>query len=199
VQGQSRQRALRLQVGTVFGVAFLVGAVFVFATAFFLGAALQVGSVSLGWRQSIAAVGLVMLAAVDVVAMRQRRYSLIGLRRQTSKRLMYRYPPVTVAAAWGFDAGLAVTTFRVAALTWGALGLAFLGLSSWYIGLGYGLGFALPLTILLWTHRVGRAAVSSTPIDPGLESLLSRRPIVQLASATLLTAAGAVIALQQLL
>jgi hypothetical protein len=190
---------LRLEVGFAFAVAFLLGAVLVFAAAFFLGVVLRMGDVSLGWRKAIAAAGLVALAAVDIAAIRKGRYSPIGLRRQTSKRLMYRYPPVAVAAAWGFDAGLAVTTFRVAAITWGALGFAFLGLSSWYTGLGYGLGFALPLTILLWTHRVGRASVATPPIDPGLDSLLGRRPRVQLASAALLVAGSAALVLQRLL
>jgi hypothetical protein len=193
VQGSSRKRALRLKVGTAFGATFLLGAVSVFAVAFFLGASLQVGNVSIAWRQGVAALGLVGLACLDIVAVSRGRYCPIGLRRQTPKRLMYRYSPVTVAAAWGFDAGLAVTTFRVAAISWGALGLAFLGLSKWYVGIGYGLGFALPLTVLIWTHRVGRASVSNTPADPGLESLLSRRPIVQLGSAVLLGAAGAVL------
>jgi hypothetical protein len=50
-----------------------------------------------------------------------------------------------------------------------------------------------------WTHRVGRASVATLPTDSGLESLLGRRPLVQLASAVLLMAGSAVLVLQRLL
>jgi len=109
-----------------FAAAFLAAAAVVFALAFFLGAALQVSNLPVEWRRGIAAGGLVML----------------------------RRSAVVTTAIWGFDTGLAFTTFRVAAITWGAFILAFLGLSGWQIGVGYGVGFVLPLTVILWTNRV---------------------------------------------
>jgi hypothetical protein len=196
VQGSSRSLALRLKVAIAFGVAFLAGAVAIFAIAFFLGFALRLSYLPVAWRHGIAATGLVALASIDVLAIRKGAYCLIGLRRQTPKSLMHRHSAVSVAATWGFDTGLAVTTIRVAAITWGALVLAFLGISGWRIGIGYGLGFVVPHTILLWTHPVGRKSTSKTPADPGLEALLSKRPVMQLGSAALLSAAGVVLILE---
>lgn len=103
-----------------------------------------------------------------------------------------------VASVWGFDTGLAVTTFRVAAATWGAIMLTVLGLSGWQTGIAYGIAFAIPITILMWTHKAGRMAVTLEPGDPGLGELLAMRPAWQAKSAVLL-AAGAVVLAGELL
>ncbi len=198
VQGPSRSRRLRLSVAASFAGAFVAAALGVFALAWTAGAALGAADLPLAWRRGLAAAALGAFAALDAAALHRSRYCPLGWRRQTPRRLMYRHGAVTVAAAWGFDAGLVVTTFRVAALTWGALAFAVLGLAPWWAGLGYGLAFAVPLTVLLFTHRAGRVAAAAEPADPGLESLLGRRGQVQMASLVLLGAAGVVLLLELL-
>ena len=64
------------------------------------------------------------------------------------------------------------------------------GLTPVWTGLGYGLGFAVPLLILLWRHPVGAAARADAPVDPGLESLLGKRVYVQACSAVTLALGG---------
>lgn len=174
---------------------FLAGSLLIFGAIHTIGLAVGVAELPVAWRLGIAAVGLLALAAMDLVAIRRSSYCPVSLRRQTSRVLMRRHRPEVVAAAWGFDTGLAVTTIRVAAATWGALLLTLVGLSVWWVGVGYGLGYAVPFLILLFVHRVGRSARSRTPSDPGLESMLSRRPTVQGLSALVqATAGGAVLA-----
>lgn len=175
------------------GVAFIAGATAVFALAYLLGSVLGVAGLPVHWRVGLGAAGLLMLAAVDVRASRKSTYCPLGWFRQTPKSLMYRRSVTIVAAVWGFDTGLAVTTVRVAAMTWGAILLVGLGLSAWFTGIGYGLGFALPFLALLWTHRVGRLARTPGPVDPGLKSMLAKRKAIQTFSAALLTAGGAIL------
>ena len=174
-------------------MAFVTGATAVFALASLLGSALGLAAVPIHWRVGLGAAGLLTLAAVDVRASRRSTYCPLGWLRQTPKSLMYRRSVTTVAAVWGFDTGLAVTTVRVAAMTWGAILLVGLGLSAWFTGVGYGLGFALPFLVLLWTHRVERLARAPGPVDPGLRSMLAKRKAMQALSASLLTAGGAVL------
>ena len=94
-----------------------------------------------------------------------------------------------VASVWGFDTGLLVTTFRVAAVSWAALFLAGLGLVPTWTGVSYGLGFTLPFLLLISRPRLGRPA----PADPGLESILRKRPAIQALSALLLVASAAIL------
>lgn len=176
------------------GVAFVSGATTLFALAHLLGRVLGVADLPVDWRASLGAAGLLALAAIDVAATRRSTYCPLGWRRQTPRSLMRRRSVTFVAAAWGFDTGLAVTTVRVAAITWGAILLVGLGLSAWFTGVGYGLGFAIPFLVLLWTHRAGRLAKTSSPVDPGLESMLARRKAVQASSAALLATGGAILA-----
>jgi hypothetical protein len=195
VQGASRSLRLRLGVTIAFAVAFLAGAVIIYSVVSALGGALQVATLSLSTRRLAVAILMVPLVSADVIAFRRKTYCPITWRRQTPRSLMRRYTPTVVAAAWGFDTGLAVTTFRVAALTWGALLFAFLGLAPWWIGIGYGFGFVVPVMALMWSPRIGRASISPEPMDPGLEALLRRRPLVQKFSMALLTAVGVTMAL----
>ena len=97
-----------------------------------------------------------------------------------------------VASIWGFDTGLAITTIRVAAATWGAILLTLLCLSGWQTGIAYGLAFTIPITILMWTHRAGRC--SQEPGDGGLRELLDKRPVWQTISAAILIAGGIMLA-----
>lgn len=193
MQGPSFSRAVRIRTSLVLGAAFVSGATAVFALVYVLGRLTGVAELPLDWRVGLGAAGLLTLAAIDVRATRKSTYCQLGWRRQTPQSLMHRRSPTFVAAAWGLDTGLAITTVRVAAITWGAILLAGLGLSAWFAGLGYGLGFALPFVVLLWTHRVGRLARSPSPVDPGLESMLAKRRPMQAVSAALLTAGGAIL------
>jgi hypothetical protein len=193
VQGPTYRRSLRIRASLAIGIAFVVSATAVFALVYVLGRLVGVGDVPVDRRTLLAAAGLLALAALDVRAITRSTYCPLSWRRQTPKSLVHRRSATLVASAWGFDTGLAVTTVRVAAITWGAVLLAGLGLSAWFAGLGYGLGFALPFVVLLWTHRVGRAAGSASPVDPGLESMLAKRRPLQALSATLLTLAGALL------
>jgi hypothetical protein len=95
-----------------------------------------------------------------------------------------------VAPIWGFDMGLAITTFRVTGATWGAILLTILGLSGWQTGIAYGLAFVIPNTILLWTSRLGRIAEAQKPGDAGLSELIKKRFVWQTGSAATLIAAG---------
>ena len=177
----------------VVGVAFVLGAIVLFALVYGLGRLVGVNDVPDDWRIGVGAAGLLALAAIDVQARRNATYCRLSWRRQTPKSLVHRHSATFVAAAWGFDTGLAITTVRVAAVTWGAILLTGLGLSAWFTGLGYGLGFALPFVVLLWTHRAGRLARSPHPVDPGLESMLAKRRHLQAVSAALLTVGSTIL------
>lgn len=193
MQGPSHNRLLRVRTSLALGISFVVGATAVFTSVHVLVQALGVMDLPFAGRASLSAAGLLTLAAIDVQAARTSTYCPLGRRRQTPKSLMYRHSPTFVAAVWGFDIGLAVTTVRVAALTWGAFLLVGLGMATWFIGIGYGIGFAVPIVVLLWTHKAGRLATAPGPVDPGLESMLAKRTTLQVFSAGLLTASGVIL------
>lgn len=181
MQGPSRALWLRLAVATIFAAAFVSGAVLVFGISSIVGARVIGAMFTETWRLGAAAGALFALAAFDLIALRRGSYCSLGWRRQTPQRLIYFHTVPTVAAVWGFDAGLAFTTFRVAATTWGALTLALLGLASWWTGVVYGLAFALPLSALFFLS------------PPRVERMLAERRHVQFASALLLAACGVAI------
>jgi hypothetical protein len=177
-------------LAATFTAAFFAAAVAVYMLAFFLGVVVHVSDVSLELRRAIAANGLILLAAVDLIAVKMRICCPLGLSRQTPRTAMFKYPPWLAAGIWGFDTGLVLTTFRVAASTWGAFLVAFLGLSGSLIGIAYGVGFTLPLMVMLWTGRV---------VDwPIIRRLLDLRPVAQFGSALLLTTGGLAVLLETL-
>jgi len=165
---------------TIFGASFIAGAVVIFAMASIAGDVTRLATLPVGWRLRGAAVCLLMLASIDVISARKNRYCLLGARRQTPQRLLYSHPIASVAAVWGFDTGLAVTTFRVAAITWAALALAMFGFTSWWSGLAYGVAFVAPVSIALYRKTDGAY----------LQRLLQRRKPLQFASAIVLLATG---------
>ena len=193
VQGSSISRAARIRLSATIAATFVAGATLFFALVHVLSRWSGLADYSDNTRAGAGAVGLLLLAALDLRARRRKTYCPVGLRRQTPKSLIHRRSPTFVAAAWGLDIGLAFTTIRVTALTWGAVLLAGLGLSGLFAGLWYGLAFALPFVLLLWTHRVGRASRSAEPLDPGLESMLARRGTLQAGSAALLATSAVVL------
>jgi hypothetical protein len=180
VKGSTASIGHRLRILSLFAAAFVVGATLTFGIAT-LGGVVARTELSFAWRTGLASASLVALALVDLFAARRGCYCPLGWGRQTPRTLVHRYGPAAGVAAWGFDTGLAITTFRVAAITWGALVLTALGFSSWWTGPAYGAGFVVPLLTSLLT-----------PTDAGkLEGLLRRRSVVQAISAAVLLMSGA--------
>jgi hypothetical protein len=194
VQGPTPSRTVRIGIAAAFAGAFVGGALTIFAIVNVVGTALGFTQLPFEWRVGLAGGGLLSLAAVDLRAIAKSTYCPISWRRQTPRDLLRRYRMTVAASVWGFDTGLIVTTFRVAAVGWGALFLAALGLLPLWAGLGYGLAFTLPFLVLLMRPRLGRSSRDAAPADPGLESMLRRRAAIQGWSAALLiTSAGILI------
>ena len=194
MQGSTPSRTVRTGIAAAFAAAFLGGALTIFAIVNVAGAALGFTQLPFAWRVGLAGAGLLPLAAADLCAMAKSSYCPISWRRQTPRNLLRRYRMPVAASLWGFDTGLIVTTFRVAAVSWGALFLAALGLLPLWAGLGYGLAFTLPFLVLLMRPRLGRSARDAAPADPGLESMLRKRAAIQgLSAALLITSAGILI------
>lgn len=170
----------------IFSVAFVLGAVLIFGLTSLTGTLLNVASLPVTVRIGILISLLTGLAVIDLFSIRKKSFCALGWRRQTPKTLNRKYRMTTVAAIWGFDTGLAVTTFRVGAITWGALIMAGLGFAPWWIGFGYGVAFVLPLVALLLLPDSRSKAGSPGSLGLRLETLLVKRPIVQFSSAVIL-------------
>lgn len=173
-----------------FPLAFVGGSIVTFATVGIVSGFSGLHAWPLEPRLALAGVGLLVLAVIDVVGLRRGSYCPLGGRRQTPKTLLRRFPLGLVSTVWGFDLGLGVTTFRVTALMWAGLLVVALGLCPWWIGLGYGLGFAIPFSTLMLSHAAVQQAHSSTPADPGLERMLRHRSAIQAVSVGLLGSVG---------
>jgi hypothetical protein len=176
----------RVGIAAAFTVAFTLSSLSFFAVLYFGGTAMLVAETNtMHWLYALAGLLLLALAGVDIVSIRKRSYCPLSWRRQTAKRLIRRFTVPVVAAAWGFDAGLAFTTFRVTAITWGVLLLAVCGLCPWWIGMGYGLGFAIPWLVLVCTQ----------PPNPAVQIVAKHkmRGPVQAVSALLLATTGLIL------
>ena len=185
----------RLGVAAAFAVSFLLAAVAAFWVVATMGARLGVGGMTLESRLALGAVFLLPMAIVDLRAMKASTYCPLGWRRQTPRGMLRRHHQLLVATFWGIDTGLVVTTFRVAAVSWGALVLAGLNLSPRWVGAAYALGFLVPFTVLTLRTRLGLAARAGVAMDPGLESMLRLRSFMQGSSAALLAATAALFAI----
>lgn len=181
MKGSSTRLALRVRVLGAFATAFLAGALVIFGSAHLAGAALGVTSRPLPSRLTIASAAFGALALVDLFAIRQRDYCPLGVRRQTPRHLARPLGLAATAAFWGFDTGLAVTTYRVTTITWAALVMTAFGLAPWWIGAGYGIGFATPMLLVLITR---------SPDSATLQRLTTKRPLLQVGSAVALFVAG---------
>jgi hypothetical protein len=183
----------RARWAAVFVGSFIAGAVITFGVASAGAAAVESTSVPVHWRLVIAGSGLLLLVAVDLYASAKATHCPIGWSRQTPRKLLRGHPIGIVAAVWGFDTGLVVTTIRIAAVSWGALLLTALGFAPWWAGLGYGLGFTMPFLFLLFRSELGRRSRQAGPADPGLERMLGTRASIQVVSAALLFASAAIL------
>ncbi len=177
----------------LFALAFVAGALLFFM--------LPLGVGYLLWppgeqerAHGVAAVGVLfwLLGGVDLTAMARATYCPLGWRRQTPKWLLRRWPWPLVATIWGFDTGLFFTTFRVAAVGWGAVILVAMHPEvATFAGLGYGLGFALPFLALVTAWRLGIVRDQGEMPRRVLESMLAQRRRLQTASAIMLWVTGA--------
>ena len=192
MQGPAK-RSIRITVAAAFSAAFVAGSLLIFWLIASTGELFGIANVPLRWRIVVAAAVLILLAAADIFAVAKATYCPITWRRQTPRSLLRRSDMRVVALLWGFDTGLLVTTFRVAAVGWGALFLSALGFTRGWTGIAYGLGFTIPFLLLLLRPELGRASRADVPENPGLESMLRRRPLLQGASAVMLTASGVIL------
>ena len=179
-----------------FAASFLLASLVAFGVVGIAATRLGVGELPLEWRIALAGAGMLPLVLADLSAMKRSAYCPISWRRQTPRSLVRRHHMFVVATLWGLDTGLVVTTFRVAAVTWAALLLALLGLAPWWVGIVYGVGFVVPFTALLVRPRLGQAARSEAPTDPGLEAMLRMRSGVQGLSAIVLGGTAVLFAAQ---
>lgn len=182
VKGASTKLILRILTVVVFSAAFTLGSVLIFGLASLTGALLNVAALPITVRLGMLISLLLGLAILDLFSIRKKQFCLLGWRRQTPKTLNRKYRMTTVAAIWGFDTGLAVTTFRVGAVTWGALVTVGLGFAPWWVGFGYGLAFALPLVVLLFSGKND----GTGSLYLRLETLTAKRWIIQCCSAGVL-------------
>jgi hypothetical protein len=142
---------------------FNLSATAIFAGVHALGEALRTDQIVEPVRYGLGATTCSILLAIDLISIVKRRQQCaIGLQRQTPKNLIFRFGSRIGPLLWGLDTGLAVTTIRMAALTWAAFALTALGLGPWWSGLAYGLGFSVPLSVAVlgpqWRAGTGPAS-----------------------------------------
>lgn len=190
MQGSKATLRQRVEVTGAMAVAFIVASL----SVFWLFAAVGEGIaavIPLETRRAFAVIMLSVFAAVDLLCVKRGTYCILGIERQTPKSVLYRFGFRNAAGIWGFDTGLAITTIRVSALTWGALLLCVVAPAVWWSGLVYGCFFIVPLVFEFWgLRRVGQASISDQPTDPGLVKLLDQRVRIQYASAFMLSVAA---------
>jgi hypothetical protein len=124
---------------------FMLSAVSLFAILHAVADASGVRHIPPSIRVTLALAGCALCFLVDLGVVRHQRACSVGPRRQTRKNFIYRYGPRLGPFMWGLDTGLAVTTFRMATLTWAVIGMSLLDLAPWWLGVAYGLGFSIPL------------------------------------------------------
>lgn len=190
MQGTTLKKLPRVLTAAAFVIAFFVGAATTFFFVHLVGTVVGVSDFPLHYRLLSGGLLLIGLAFTDRYAISRGTYCPITWRRQTPRALLRRFPVPVAVAIWGFDTGLVVTTFRVAAATWASLILTLLGIAPPWIGLAYAIGFTLPFLILALRPELGRASREDTSIDPGLEALLRRRSQAQWGSLGLLILTG---------
>jgi hypothetical protein len=189
VQGTSqgpppRFRESLLLLATGFGTSALI----VYGTTFWVGRVILGNGQPTQWIWFGAAAALAACCLLDAGA--------FGLRvpmwhRQTPRHIFFRYGPAKAALFWGLDSGLVFTTFRVTSLSWAALALTLLGLTPWWSGLAYGLGFVVPFVILTLLVPRPRSGDTLSP-DPVwlMERITAMQPAVRRTAGVLLAASA---------
>ncbi len=143
------------------GGGFIAGAVAIYALVWVVGDNL-IGSLHVGALTAwVGAAAMAAFLAIDL--------GIFGLstpmwRRQTPRHWYPRFGADAAGLLWGLDAGLVATTIRVTSLSWAGLSIVLLGLTPWWSGLAYGLGFVLPLAISLVVPRANSAQLTLEPL-----------------------------------
>ena len=127
---------------------------------------------------------LAACALADLAMLATGRVYSIGWSRQTPRRAVYQLGDRAGALIWGLDTGLVVTTFRISAATWAALGLALLNVAPAWTGVAYGLGFVLPLAVSVLRPPGRTETVTDPAWLPGI--LMRYRRVVQWAGVALI-------------
>lgn len=192
VQGERPLREVcHKEAVLLLAIGFHLSATAVFSLAYLVGQVATADRLSPSFRVSVLAVVWLVLAAADFVVWRRRRTCSIGIARQTPKNLLVRFGIRRGPFLWGLDTGLAVTTFRMVALTWAAFAGLLLGLSPWWAGVVFGSAFSWSLvgTIL----GPPRSDITSGPASEPqwvLRVLVKCRHRVQLGSTVALLASA---------
>jgi hypothetical protein len=98
-------------------------------------------------RETASCAALSAALLLDAYSLKHKTWCPITPRRQTPKAILHRYGARRAATAWGLDAGLVFTTYRVSSISWVLLALAPVGVTPWWAGLGYAAGFLVPLLL----------------------------------------------------
>jgi hypothetical protein len=144
--GQGQPLRLHYSLLGRFAAAFTASSFVVFGLAGAIG--LTAARVLPVTAREAAACGVLFAALLlDAYSLKRKTWCPVTLRRQTPKSIVYRYGARRAATAWGLDAGLVFTTYRVSSISWALLALALVGVTPWWAGLGYAAGFLVPLLL----------------------------------------------------
>lgn len=169
-------------------VGFLLGAGSVMAAVWALGGLAGTPELAGRTRPLILLAGVAVFFAFDLVAAWHGRSIPLGVRRQTPKQWRQRFRIDTSALLWGIDIGSGITTYRMTSAIWLGLLTLFLHLLPASMGLIYGVGLVVSVSVFVTFLGGG------TAMRPWLARLLkARRPIQLLyVASTLLVAAAAI-------
>jgi hypothetical protein len=139
---------LRTHFGLIgwFALAFTASSFAVFGVAGAIGLT-AAHVVPLTAREGVACAALSAALLLDAYSLRRKTWCPVTLRRQTPKVILHQHGAQRAATAWGLDAGLVFTTYRVSSISWALLALALFGVTPWWAGLGYAAGFLVPLLL----------------------------------------------------
>ena len=158
VQGNPQLSARRrftpvfvLSAGAIVGSTILVGLIALLsavASAIPASVRLLIGGVS----------AIVLVLFLDVRALAQRQWFTSGPRRQAAKGIQYSgIAEWLIGFIWAFDAGSGVSTYRITSGSWVILILVGVsGATSPWVGLFYGLGLAVGMTLSILTRPDGQ-------------------------------------------
>ena len=141
-QGRSRPAALHSAPLLTLAAGFVPAALASFAAARFVGMATGVEDIPRVVRCCLAGLAFVVAIVVDIRAVFRGAHCSAGLSRQTRKAYLDAHGLLLGPFMWGLDTGLAFTTVRVSAATWGLFVAAILTLTPSWCGIAYGLAFS---------------------------------------------------------
>ena len=130
----------------LFSAGFAVSSVLFFSAFYALSTDAQKAPFLVPFASAI----LVALLLHELLSLWKKRSYSLGVSRQSPQTFRYqRFGPL----AWGLDVGLPFTTYRYSVLTWIGLALLVRQPSSWLAIPAYALGFAVPLLLLVLSHK----------------------------------------------